>query len=61
MRFVQVISTFVTIGLVGAAAVIAFRVAERNTSSGSSSSSSQEPDNPDDPLSAARRIMDKYK
>ncbi|KAK9864047.1 hypothetical protein WJX84_007651 [Apatococcus fuscideae] len=60
----KVISTVVTFALLGAAAVIAFRAAERSTSSdrdagsGSSKSSSEDPD---DPLAAARRIMDKYK
>ncbi|KAK9845046.1 hypothetical protein WJX74_010015 [Apatococcus lobatus] len=61
----KVISTVVTFALLGAAAVIAFRAAERNTStdsgSGSSSSSKGGSDDPNDPLAAARRIMDKYK
>jgi hypothetical protein len=57
----QVVSTFITLALLGGAAYLYFRSSSSNDSSSSSGDSKGRGDDLDDPLADARRIMDKYK
>ena len=60
--FAQVVSTFITLALLGGAAYLYFRSSSSNDSSGGSGGGSKgRGDDLDDPLADARRIMDKYK
>jgi len=58
----KVLSTFITLALLGGAAYLYFRSSSSNDSSGGSGGGSKgRGDDLDDPLADARRIMDKYK